>query len=67
MNSEIMKIMGFEKEMQIIEKNLCPNCLNEISPILVTMPLGDFRDELSIKKYKISGLCQKCQDKIFGK
>ena len=26
----------------------------------------DFRDELSRKEYGISGLCQPCQDSIFG-
>ena len=25
-----------------------------------------FRDRLSIKKFGVSGLCQACQDKIFG-
>lgn len=25
-----------------------------------------FRDELSAREYKISGLCQKCQDEMFG-
>lgn len=28
--------------------------------------LKSFRDELSIREYKISGLCQQCQDEIFG-
>jgi len=27
---------------------------------------SDFRDTLSHKEYKISGLCQTCQDGIFG-
>jgi hypothetical protein len=27
---------------------------------------GAFRDELSVREYRISGLCQLCQDKIFG-
>ena len=27
---------------------------------------ADFRDELSRKEYGISGLCQSCQDGIFG-
>lgn len=27
---------------------------------------NDFRDELSRKEYLISGLCQECQDKMFG-
>ena len=25
-----------------------------------------FRDELSVKEYRISGLCQSCQDSVFG-
>ena len=25
-----------------------------------------FRDELSAREYKISGLCQNCQDEVFG-
>ena len=27
---------------------------------------SEFKDELSIKEYMLSGMCQKCQDKIFG-
>jgi len=30
-------------------------------------PATEFRDELSCKEYIISGLCQECQDKTFGK
>lgn len=26
----------------------------------------EFRDDLSRREYKISGLCQECQDKTFG-
>ena len=25
-----------------------------------------FRDEISLKEYSISGMCQSCQDSIFG-
>ena len=28
--------------------------------------MENFRDKLSIKEYKISGLCQKCQDDVYG-
>ena len=35
----------------------CVSCKNKVIK---------FRDELSKKEYKISGLCQKCQDKIWG-
>ncbi len=30
-------------------------------------PANEFRDGLSQKEYLISGLCQKCQDEVFGK
>lgn len=29
-------------------------------------PIGPFRDLLSAKEYTISGLCQTCQDSVFG-
>ena len=35
----------------------CPICKAEIK---------GFRDPLSIKEYRISGLCQACQDEMFG-
>ena len=30
-------------------------------------PANKFRDTLSTKEYTISGFCQKCQDKTFGR
>lgn len=30
-------------------------------------PAEYFRSQLSIDEYRISGLCQKCQDTVFGK
>lgn len=29
-------------------------------------PATEFRDDLSRREYGISGLCQACQDKVFG-
>ena len=29
-------------------------------------PATEFKDELSKSEYALSGLCQKCQDEIFG-
>lgn len=29
-------------------------------------PATEFRDELSRREYRISGLCQNCQDTVFG-
>lgn len=29
-------------------------------------PITDFRDRLSEREYEISGMCQNCQDAVFG-
>jgi len=60
MNKEITKKFGFDKEMKMAEQSLCPFCQTSIDP------KTDLRDELSVKEYYISGLCQECQDKMFG-
>ena len=57
MNPEIMKQAGFAKEVALVDKGLCPTC---------TKPVGTFRDSLSYKEFGISGMCQACQDEIFG-
>ena len=67
MNKDIMKESGHEKEMLAVGKNLCPSCLDSIHPLIAMKPLGEFSDMISIKEFRISGLCQKCQDNIFGK
>lgn len=36
------------------------------SPVGCGGPATEFDDELSRKEYSISGLCQKCQNKVFG-
>jgi hypothetical protein len=30
-------------------------------------PAEKFEDEISAKEYRISGLCQKCQNEVFGR
>lgn len=57
MNREIMKKTGFAKEVEKVDRGICPICSN---------PVTDFRDKLSEKEYFISGMCQDCQDKMFG-
>tara|TARA_R100001082_G_scaffold99643_1_gene68448 strand:- start:1334 stop:1558 length:225 start_codon:yes stop_codon:yes gene_type:complete len=39
--------------------NRCAVCCSPISP-------DEFKNDLSKKEYSISGMCQKCQDAIFG-
>ncbi len=60
MNKQILKQLGFDKEVKAVEENRCPFCNKPIK-------MADFRNELSKKEYRISGLCQKCQDEMFGK
>jgi len=42
--------------IESIENDICIKC---------GQPAKVFRDDLSRREYTISGLCQKCQDKIF--
>jgi hypothetical protein len=58
MNKEIMKALGYDEQMGLIEQGLCPSC---------QQPIGEFRDVLSKREFNISGLCQGCQDKVFGR
>jgi hypothetical protein len=44
-----------------VEKNVCIS-----KPIGCGGAADKFNDALSAKEYTISGLCQSCQDKIFG-
>ena len=56
---KMLENLGFTKEVKNVKMGKCPFC----SEFVVQ---GEFNDELSEKEFKISGMCQKCQDKIFG-
>jgi hypothetical protein len=58
MNKEIMKAAGFGEQVKDVEAGNCPFCHKKVD-------LAEFRDEVSKKEFKISGLCQKCQDSVF--
>ena len=59
MNKDILKKMGFGKEVKAVEEKKCPFCVQPIK-------MEDFKDKRSKKEYTISGICQKCQDSFFG-
>lgn len=40
------------------DNGICPFCKKPVN-------IDEFRDDLSRKEYRISGLCQKCQDDFF--
>lgn len=48
----------FPGTKKAIEEHRCPMCKK---------PITTFRDQLSLKEYGISGMCQSCQDDVFGK
>ena len=59
MNKNIMRVAGFDKEVGEVEKGNCPFCHKIID-------IKDFKNSLSVKEFKISGLCQNCQDETFN-
>lgn len=54
-NSFIKNTFGKSMDECFSEK-ICPICHEKIT---------SFKDVLSLKEYRISGLCQSCQDKTF--
>ena len=60
MNKEIMQQLGFANEVTLVEKGQCPFCLKHVVPALES-----FKDLNSFNEFKISGLCQECQDSMF--
>ncbi len=56
-----MIALGFFNEVKRMEDGICPFCSKKVDPD------KDFRDALSRREFGISGLCQECQDKMFGK
>lgn len=55
MNEGIMRTLGFNREMDLVNAKLCPMC---------SMPVDrlPFKDALSKREAEISGMCQGCQD-----
>ena len=56
---ELAKIFGKSRPSTI----LAGSCMTCDTTDIVE---ADFKDDISIKEYAISGLCQKCQDEIYG-
>ena len=59
MNKDILRQLGFSRAVKRVEAGQCPTC----GKIIV---MTDFRDPLSRKEFRISGMCQSCQDSVFG-
>lgn len=79
MNKEIMIAAGFSEQVRAFERGNCTTCGASIgvhpnNPRENRYPLalagqnghGPFKDALSEREYRISGMCQECQDKTFA-
>lgn len=53
-------MFGFDRRDNIRKNECCPE------PIGCGGPAVNFKDDISRTEYTLSGLCQKCQDSVFG-
>lgn len=60
MDEDIMKSAGFGGAIENIKQGLCAMCATPVKR-------EELKDALSKKEFDISGLCQKCQDEVFGR
>ena len=56
-NEALGQAVFVQSPRECIDKAVCVDCGGDAS---------EFNDEQSRKEYHITGLCQKCQDEIFG-
>ena len=54
----ITAMFGIDRR-EAIKAQVCPLCGSSVE-------LDSFKDELSLKEFHISGMCQDCQDRMFS-
>jgi hypothetical protein len=54
-----LRAFGFELEVAIVKGCRCPLCAERVDE-------EEFRNEVFIKEFKTTGLCQGCLDMFFG-
>ena len=54
-----MSINSLEEFKELKAQGVCPDCKRDMKD-------ARFKDHLSQQEFKISGLCQVCQDEIFN-
>ena len=55
--NKISELFYGETHEDAINNNTCVVCKVKVT---------EFKNEVSMREYKISGFCQKCQDETFG-
>ncbi len=58
MNKAIVKKF-FPKEVKAYEEGNCPLCAKKVD-------IKEFKDQISKDEFKISGICQACQNNVFN-
>jgi hypothetical protein len=58
MNKRIMNALGFSAEVEMVENHICPICGVDVNP-------DGFIGIPALREFRISGLCQSCQNEIF--
>jgi hypothetical protein len=61
MNRDLLRAVGCGKAVDAVDNGKCPSCGKPIQAFT------EFVDDLSRREFGISGLCQECQDRVFGK
>lgn len=59
MNANIMRQMGFGRQMDMVSMGRCPRCGKLVNP-------STFRDAESLREFNITGWCQDCQDEYYN-
>ena len=54
-----LRELGFSQEVAIVEDCRCPFCTERVDE-------DEFRNEVFLREFESSGLCQGCQDTVFG-
>ena len=54
-----LRALEFGQEVAIVEDCRCPFCADRVDE-------DEFRNEVFMKEFESSGLCQGCQDTVFG-
>ena len=63
MNEDIMRAVGMGHKVDLFKAGKCTDCEKVVNTNVVC---DEFTDELSRKDYKITGMCQACQDSMYN-
>ena len=55
----LLKAFGFRRESTVVKACKCPLCSEIVDKT-------EFRNKAFLKEFETSGLCQGCQDSVFG-